>query len=80
LAAMPRAEQILRSAYGAFNARDVEAALELRHADVDRPIARKGARCGRPHRGSRQLGRALCPHLEGLIGCPGRPSELPGEQ
>jgi hypothetical protein len=26
---MPKAEQILRSAYGAFNARDLEAALEL---------------------------------------------------
>jgi ketosteroid isomerase-like protein len=38
------AEQILRSAYQAFNARDIEAALELMHPDVDWPNAWEGGR------------------------------------
>lgn len=37
-------EKILRSAYRAFNARDVDAALELMHADVDWPNAWEGGR------------------------------------
>ena len=40
---MPKAEQILRSAYGAFNARDLEPALELTHAEVDWPTVWEGA-------------------------------------
>ena len=38
------AEDILRAAYVAFNARDVEAALELMHPDVDWPNAWEGGR------------------------------------
>ena len=37
-------EEILRSAYRAFNARDVDAALELMDADVDWPNAWEGGR------------------------------------
>jgi hypothetical protein len=32
---MPQAELVLRSAYQAFNARDVEAAVALMHPNVD---------------------------------------------
>jgi ketosteroid isomerase-like protein len=41
---MPEAELVLRAAYRAFNARDVEAALELMHPDVDWPNAWEGGR------------------------------------
>jgi ketosteroid isomerase-like protein len=41
---MPEAELVLRSAYRAFNARDVEAAVELMHPDVDWPNAWEGGR------------------------------------
>jgi hypothetical protein len=41
---MPEAELVLRSAYRAFNARDVEAAIELMHAEVDWPNAWEGGR------------------------------------
>lgn len=41
---VPEAELVLRSAYRAFNARDVEAALELMHPDVDWPNAWEGGR------------------------------------
>ncbi len=41
---MPEAEPILRSAYRAFNARDLDAALELMHPDVDWPNAWEGGR------------------------------------
>jgi ketosteroid isomerase-like protein len=41
---MPEAEQVLRSAYHAFNARDVEAAIELMHPEVDWPNAWEGGR------------------------------------
>jgi hypothetical protein len=41
---MREAELVLRSAYRAFNARDVEAALELMHRDVDWPNAWEGGR------------------------------------
>ena len=41
---MPEAESILRSAYTAFNARDIDAALELMHPDVDWPNAWEGGR------------------------------------
>jgi ketosteroid isomerase-like protein len=37
-------EDVLRAAYAAFNARDVEAALELMHPDVDWPNAWEGGR------------------------------------
>jgi ketosteroid isomerase-like protein len=37
-------EDTLRSAYRAFNARDIEAALELMHPDVDWPNAWEGER------------------------------------
>ena len=36
---MPGAEQVLRSAYRAFNARDVEAAIALMQPEVDWPNA-----------------------------------------
>jgi ketosteroid isomerase-like protein len=43
------AEQLLRSAYRAFNARDLDAALESMHPDVDWPNAWEGGRVvGRP--------------------------------
>jgi ketosteroid isomerase-like protein len=41
---MLEAELVLRSAYRAFNARDVEAALDLMHPDVDWPNAWEGGR------------------------------------
>jgi ketosteroid isomerase-like protein len=41
---MPEAEQLLRSAYGAFNTRDIEAAIELMDPDVDWPNAWEGGR------------------------------------
>jgi ketosteroid isomerase-like protein len=41
---MPKPEQILRSAYRAFNARDLAAALELMHPEVDWPNAWEGGR------------------------------------
>src|SRR5207247_8530057 len=41
---MPEAELVLRSAYRAFNARDIEAAIELMHPDVDWPNAWEGGR------------------------------------
>jgi ketosteroid isomerase-like protein len=41
---MPDAEATLRSAYRAFNARDIEAAIELMHAEVDWPNAWEGGR------------------------------------
>lgn len=37
-------EEILKAAYEAFNARDVEAALALMHPDVDWPNAWEGGR------------------------------------
>jgi ketosteroid isomerase-like protein len=44
LVLMAEAEPILRSAYRAFNARDIEAALELMHPEVDWPNAWEGGR------------------------------------
>jgi hypothetical protein len=41
---MPEAERVLRSAYAAFNAREVEAAIELMHPEVDWPNAWEGGR------------------------------------
>jgi ketosteroid isomerase-like protein len=41
---MPADEDVLRAAYEAFNARDVEAALELMHPEVDWPNAWEGGR------------------------------------
>jgi ketosteroid isomerase-like protein len=46
---MPEEESLLRSAYQAFNARDVEAAVALMHPEVDWPNAWEGGRViGRP--------------------------------
>lgn len=39
-----RAEDLLRSAYRAFNARDIDAAIALMHPDVDWPNAWEGGR------------------------------------
>jgi ketosteroid isomerase-like protein len=41
---MADAEATLRSAYRAFNARDIEGAIELMHPDVDWPSAWEGGR------------------------------------
>ena len=41
---MREAEQVLRSAYRAFSARDVEAAIALMHPEVDWPNAWEGGR------------------------------------
>ena len=41
---VPRAELVLRSAYRAFNARDIEAAIQLMHPEVDWPNAWEGGR------------------------------------
>jgi len=41
---MPEPEVVLRSAYRAFNARDVDAAIELMHPEVDWPNAWEGGR------------------------------------
>jgi len=41
---MSEAEQILRAAYAAFNARDLNTAIELMHPEVDWPNAREGGR------------------------------------
>jgi ketosteroid isomerase-like protein len=41
---MPKAELVLRSAYRAFNARDVDAAVELMDLEVDWPNALEGGR------------------------------------
>jgi ketosteroid isomerase-like protein len=41
---MSEAEQVLRSAYRAFNARDIESAIELMHPEVDWPNAWEGGR------------------------------------
>jgi ketosteroid isomerase-like protein len=41
---MSENEMLLRSAYSAFNTRDVEAALELMHPEVDWPNAWEGGR------------------------------------
>ena len=41
---MPEPEVVLRSAYRAFNARDIDAAIELMHPEVDWPNAWEGGR------------------------------------
>ncbi len=41
---MAEHEQLLRHAYEAFNARDIEAALSLMHPDVDWPNGMEGGR------------------------------------
>lgn len=41
---MAQAEDTLRAAYEAFNARDLDAAVELMHPDVDWPNAWEGGR------------------------------------
>ena len=46
---MTRPEDVIRAAYRAFNERDIDAALELMHPDVDWPNAWEGGRVsGRP--------------------------------
>ncbi len=49
---MPVAELLLRSAYRAFNARDVEAAVELMHPEADWANAWEASR----YRGSADAG------------------------
>src|SRR5215207_6566184 len=44
LGRVPEPEPVLRSAYQAFNDRDIETALELLHPDVDWPNAWEGGR------------------------------------
>jgi ketosteroid isomerase-like protein len=41
---VPDAEETLRSAYNAFNTRDIDAAVGLMHEDVDWPNAWEGGR------------------------------------
>ena len=41
---MADAEEVLRSAYRAFNARDIEGAIQLMHGEVDWPNAWEGGR------------------------------------
>jgi ketosteroid isomerase-like protein len=41
---VPQVEELLSSAYRAFNARDIDAVLELMHPDVDWPNAWEGGR------------------------------------
>jgi ketosteroid isomerase-like protein len=41
---VPEVEQVLRAAYRAFNARDIEAAVGLMHPEVDWPNAWEGGR------------------------------------
>jgi ketosteroid isomerase-like protein len=41
---MPENESLLRSAYRAFNARDIDAAVELMHPEVEWPNAWEGGR------------------------------------
>lgn len=41
---MPGDEDVLRAAYAAFNARDIDGALELMHTEVDWPNAWEGGR------------------------------------
>jgi ketosteroid isomerase-like protein len=41
---MPAVEHVLRSAYRAFNTRDVEAAISFMHPEVDWPNAWEGGR------------------------------------
>jgi len=41
---MPNPNPLLRSAYHAFNTRDIDAALELMHPEVDWPNAWEGGR------------------------------------
>jgi ketosteroid isomerase-like protein len=41
---MPELELVLRAAYRAFNARDIDAALRLMHPEVDWPNAWEGGR------------------------------------
>ncbi len=41
---MPDGKEILRSTYRAFNTRDIEAAIELMHAQVDWPNTWEGGR------------------------------------
>ncbi len=41
---MPEPDSILQSAYRAFNSRDLDAALELMHPEVDWPNAWEGGR------------------------------------
>jgi hypothetical protein len=41
---MSQAERVLKTAYLAFNARDIDAALQLMHPDVDWPNAWQGGR------------------------------------
>ena len=44
MANVPNPEPLLRSAYRAFNTRDIDAALELMHPEVDSPNGWEGGR------------------------------------
>ena len=44
LIAMADPQEVIRAAYRAFNERDIDAALELMHPDVDWPNAWEGGR------------------------------------
>lgn len=59
---MTEEERLLRRAYEAFNARDIEGALELMHPDVDWPNGMEG---GREH--GRAAVRAYWTRQFGLI-------------
>jgi len=56
---MPDPELVLRSAYNTFNVRDIDAALELMHPEVDWPML-GGARAHTRQNQQRRIFRALC--------------------
>ena len=58
---MAEAQPVLGAAYRAFNAREVEAAIELMDPEVDWPNAWEG---GRPPSGPRLLEQTVRRHLE----------------
>jgi ketosteroid isomerase-like protein len=63
---MPDAEQTLRSAYEAFNTRDIEAAIELMHPDVDWPNAWEGGRV-RGHEAVREYWRRQFKAISSIV-------------
>jgi len=67
-------EQLLRRAYAAFNARDIDGALALMHADVDWPNGMEG---GRVH-GHREVGEYWRRQFEPAVGS--GPSSASGPQ
>ncbi len=59
-------EQLLRRAYEAFNARDIEGALATMHADVDWPNAMQGGRV-RGHREVREYWERQFRSIDSLV-------------